>query len=76
MAIVQDDVLAGEPRLDGRRVAVRHVVSAVQDFGLVEAAAEQLRIPEEEVREAIEWADEHPQAMDDVRREWEDVQPD
>jgi len=76
MTIVPDDVLAGEPRLDGRRVAVRHVVAAVRDVGSVETAAEQLRIPEEAVREAIEWVDEHPQVMDDVCRRWEDVQPD
>jgi len=76
MTIVQDDVLAGEPRLDGRRVAVRHVVSAVQDFGSVEAAAEQLRIPEAEVREAVEWADENRDRMEEVRRKWAKIRPD
>ncbi|MBX0284743.1 DUF433 domain-containing protein [Halomicroarcula sp. F28] len=67
MTIVQDDVLGGEPRLAGRRVAVRHVVAAVRDFGGKEAAAEQLRIPEDEVREAIEWREDNPDEMDKWR---------
>lgn len=57
--IVRDGKMGGQPRLDGRRITVQHVVTAVQDFGGIEEAAEQLRIEEHEVQEALEWVREH-----------------
>ncbi|WP_207588516.1 DUF433 domain-containing protein [Halomontanus rarus] len=61
ITIVQDDRLAGDPRLGGRRISVLHVVTAVEDFGSVDRAADELRIPEEDVREALKYAEEHPE---------------
>ncbi|UWG47437.1 putative antitoxin of wHTH fold [Halanaeroarchaeum sp. HSR-CO] len=59
MTIVQDEKMAGEPRIEGRRITVFHVVTAVEDFGGVGEAAEQLRITEEEIEEALQYANEH-----------------
>lgn len=59
--------MAGEPRLDGRRITVFQVASAVSDFGGVSEAAEQLRISESEVKIAMEWARNHPHELVDLR---------
>lgn len=73
MTIVQDDKMAGEPRLEGRRITVLTVVTFIEDFGSINEAAEELRIPEEEVRDALEWARGHPEEMEKVRDEWDDL---
>jgi uncharacterized protein (DUF433 family) len=69
MTIIQDNKMAGEPRLEGRRITVLHVVTAVEDFGGVEAAATQLRIEPEEVIEALDYAENNPEQMDELREE-------
>lgn len=71
MSIVQDDKMAGEPRLEGRRITVLTVVNFVEDFGGIADAARELRIPESEVREALEYAEAHPDQMDELREEWD-----
>lgn len=56
--IVGDGEMEGRPRLDGRRITVLQVARALDDFGGVEAAAEELRIEEEEVWVALSYIDE------------------
>ena len=67
MTIVQDDKMGGEPRLEGRRITVLHVETAVEDFGGVKAAAAQLRIEPEEVTAALQYAENNPEQMDVFR---------
>lgn len=76
MSIVQDDKMAGEPRLEGRRITVLTVVNFVEDFGGVAEAARELSIPESEVREALEYAESHPDQMEALRSEWEELASD
>lgn len=73
MPIVQDDKMAGEPRLEGKRITVLTVVNAVEDFGGVDEAARELRINPEDVHEALEYTRERPDEMDELREEWEEV---
>lgn len=55
MTITRDeDVLGGEPRIDGTRIGVRHVAARVVDNGRSPAhVADQLDIPLADVYEAL-----------------------
>jgi uncharacterized protein (DUF433 family) len=55
MTITRDeDVLGGEPRIDGTRIGVRHVAARVVDNGRSLAhVADQLDIPLADVYEAV-----------------------
>lgn len=57
MAIVRDeDVLGGEPRIEGTRVGVRHVAASVVDQGESPAyVADQLRLSLASVYEALSY---------------------
>ena len=49
-----DDVLGGEPRIDGTRIGVRHVATRVVDSGQSPAhVADQLDLPLADVYEAL-----------------------
>lgn len=67
MAIVRDeDVLGGEPRIEGTRVGVRHVASRVIETGKRPAhAADQLDISLAEVYEALSYYYSH---VDEMRK--------
>jgi uncharacterized protein (DUF433 family) len=57
MTITRDeDVLGGEPRIDGTRIGVRHVAARVVDNGRSPAhVADQLDIPLADVYEALSY---------------------
>lgn len=51
-----DDVLGGEPRIDGTRIGVRHVAARVIDSGQSPAhVADQLDVPIADVYEALSY---------------------
>jgi len=75
MTIIKDDKMGGQPRLVGRRITVYHVITAIQDFGGIDDAADQLRIPAEEVREAYEYASENPDEIEPDQNESDGMPP-
>jgi uncharacterized protein (DUF433 family) len=65
-----DDVLGGEPRIDGRRVGVRHVAARVIDAGQSPAhVAAQLDVTLSEVYEALSYYYAHVDEMRELERE-------
>lgn len=69
-----DDVLGGEPRIEGTRIAVRHVVSRVIDGGSEPAhVADQLDLPLAGVYEAIAYYYSNVEEIRALRRENEDA---
>jgi len=71
MAITRDeDVLGGEPRIEGTRVGVRHVAARVVDSGRSPAhVADQLDISLSEVYEALSHYYAHIEEMREFERE-------
>jgi len=71
MGIVRDDdVLGGEPRIDGTRVGVRHVAARVIDGGQSPAhVADQFDIPLSDVYEALSYYYAHIEEMRGLERE-------
>ena len=70
MTIVHDDVLGGEPRLDGTRVRVRHVAALVIEGGESPAyTADQFDISMAEVYEALSYYNAHIDEMREIERE-------
>ena len=71
---LDDDVLGGEPRIDGTRVGVRHVAARVIDSGQSPAyVADQLDLSLAEVYEALSYYYGHVEEMRDLERENEDA---
>jgi uncharacterized protein (DUF433 family) len=68
MSITRDeDVLGGEPRIDGTRVGVRHVAARVIDSGQSPAhAADQLDVPLADVYEALSYYYGHIDEMREI----------
>lgn len=65
-----DDVLGGEPRLEGTRIGVRHVSARVIDDGQSPAhAADQLDISLAEVYEALSYYYAHIDELRELERE-------
>lgn len=63
-----DDVLGGEPRLEGRRISVRQIVELVVDAGMPPAeVADQLEVPQADVYRALTYHYENPDEMAAVR---------
>lgn len=63
-----DDVMGGEPRLEGRRISVRQVAEFVLDGGRAPAeAADQLGISLAEVHLALAYHYANPEEMEGVR---------
>lgn len=63
-----EDVLGGDPRLDGRRIGVRHVVELVLEAGKEPAVvADELDISVAEVHLALASHYSHPEEMAAVR---------
>jgi len=71
MTIVRDeDVLGGEPRLDGTRIGVRHVAGLVVDGGRSAAyVADQFDLSLAEVHEALSYYYDHLEEMRELERE-------
>lgn len=71
MAITHDDdVLGGEPRIDGTRVGVRHVAARVIDGSQSPAhVADQLDLSLSEVYDALSYYYSHVDEIRDLRRE-------
>lgn len=64
-----DDVMGGEPRLEGRRISVRQIAEFVLDGGNDPAeAADQLGIPLAEVHLALAYHYANPEKMERVRK--------
>ncbi|WP_227377573.1 DUF433 domain-containing protein [Haladaptatus halobius] len=65
-----DDVLGGEPRIDGTRIGVRHIAARVIDISQSPAyVADQLDLTLAEVYEALSYYYSHVEEMHDLRRE-------
>lgn len=65
-----DDVLGGEPRIDGTRVGVRHVAALVVEGGQTPAyTADQFDISMAEVYEALSYYYAHIDEMREFERE-------
>jgi len=64
-----DDVLGGEPRIDGTRVGVRHVAARVIDGGQSPPhVADQLDLPIADVYEALSYYYSHIDEMREIER--------
>lgn len=69
-----DDVLGGEPRIDGVRIGVRHVAARVIDAGQSPAyVADQLDLPLASVYEALSYYYGHIEEMREAERENENA---
>ena len=75
MTITTDeDVLGGEPRIEGTRVGVRHVAGTVVDGGYSPAyVADQLDLSLASVYEALSYYYEHIDEIRAIERENEDA---
>lgn len=73
MAIVHDDeVLGGEPRIEGTRIGVRHVAAHVVEGDRSAAhVADQLDLSLADVHEALSYYYGHPEEMRELDREAE-----
>jgi uncharacterized protein (DUF433 family) len=65
--ISTDDVLGGEPRLEGRRISVLHVAELVVGGHSPAHVADQLDISLAEVHEAMAYYYNHPEEMSELR---------
>ena len=67
--VTTDDVLHGEPRIEGRRIAVRHVAEWVEGEGLTaQAVAERYDLAVADVYAALVYYHEHPKQMSELER--------
>ena len=75
MTITRDeDVLGGEPRIDGTRIGVRHIAARVIDGGQTPAAvADQFDLSLSAVYEALSYYYEHIEEMRKYERENEEA---
>jgi uncharacterized protein (DUF433 family) len=75
MTITHDeDVLGGEPRIDGTRIGVRHVAARVIDAGQSPAyVADQLDLPLASVYEALSYYYDNIDAMREIEQENEEA---
>jgi uncharacterized protein (DUF433 family) len=75
MTITRDeDVLGGEPRIEGTRVGVRHVVARVVESGQSPAyVADQLDVSLSEVYEVLSYYYAHVEEIRDLERENEEA---
>jgi len=67
-----DDVLRGEPRIEGRRVGVRQLRALVEERNLsAEEVADRLDLRVADVYAALTYYHEHPEEMAEVETEHE-----
>ena len=70
MSITLDEVLGSEPRIEGTRIGVRHVVALTVDGGHTPAyVADQLDIPLAQVHEALAYYHTNPAEVRAAERE-------
>ncbi len=71
MSIIRDEnVLGGEPRIDGTRIGVRHIAARVIDSGQSPAhVADQLDVPLADVYESLSYYYSHLDEMRDLEVE-------
>lgn len=70
-----DDVLGGDPRIDGTRIGVVHVYDLAVEGGHSPAdVADQLDLFLGEVYSALAYYHEHPEEMREVRRAHEEAE--
>lgn len=75
MPIVQTpDVLDGDPRLEGRRIAVLQVVDPVLDGHDPAYVADQFDVTLAEVHEALAYYYNHPDEMETIRRKYAELE--
>jgi uncharacterized protein (DUF433 family)/ribosomal protein L32 len=70
-AIVQDELLGGEPRLEGHRIGVFHIWTKYRQGKTSEEIADEVypHLRHEQVETAIEYAKTHPDRMAAIERE-------
>jgi uncharacterized protein (DUF433 family) len=75
MTIARDeDVLGGEPRIDGTRIGVRHVAARVIDAGQSPAyVADQLDLPLASVYEALAYYYDNIEEMREIEQDNEEA---
>jgi uncharacterized protein (DUF433 family) len=70
-----DDVLGGDPRIEGHRISVLQVAEMVLDGGRSpEYVADQLGISLAEVHTALAYYYEHPDEMEAIRERHEELE--
>jgi uncharacterized protein (DUF433 family) len=70
--VATDDVMGGEPRLEGRRIAVRQIAELVLDGGLTATdVADQLDLPLADVHLALAYYYANHEEMEAVRDSYE-----
>lgn len=68
--VSDDDVMGGEPRIEGRRIAVRQVAELVEGGGLAaEAVADRYDLDVSDVYRALAYYHDHPAEMARIERE-------
>ena len=68
MAIVSDSEMGGDARIEGHRIAVYHIVQYDERGYDANEIAEDFSLEVAEVREALEYADEHPDEISEALR--------
>jgi len=70
--VTTPDVLHGKPRVEGTRVGVLQIGTAVRSQNRsIPEAAEMFDLDEEQVRGALDYYDEHPDLMETLRAQKE-----
>lgn len=70
--VSDDDVMGGEPRIEGRRISVRQVSELVEDSGVpAETVADRYDLDVGDVYRALAYYHDHPAEMAQVERERE-----
>ncbi len=74
MIVTDEDVLGGEPRIEGTRVGVRHVVEMAVDGGQNPAyVANQVGVSLSEVYAALSYYYGNPEELESIRRSQEEA---
>ena len=72
--VATEDTMGGEPRLEGHRITVLQVAIPVIDGFEPEFVADQLGITLGEVHEALAYFYNHPEEMDSLQQEYDEVE--
>jgi uncharacterized protein (DUF433 family) len=73
--VSDEDVMGGEPRIEGRRITVRQVAEWVEDRGLdARTVADRHDLDVAAVYRALAYYHEHPEEMAEVRADREDAE--
>lgn len=67
--VATDDVMGGEPRIEGRRITVLQVADLVEGSGLsAQSVADRYDLDVADVYQALVYYHEHPSEMAEIRR--------